>query len=196
MKRCPQCLFLYPDSDERCDFDKTALVIVSEAEIDAATSSTKRRKRKALPLVAAVGLILAVLAFAIYYAVGRYARNTSAAPITRPHIVTPDAPEAPVVTLPSPSASPSPSTSPSPSPSVKPSPTGIATSHSRSTTDPVSTSGPGIGKRQGGTPVIMLTSGARIEADEVWRTRDGVWYRRNGMVTLLKRGQVKAILTR
>jgi hypothetical protein len=41
-----------------------------------------------------------------------------------------------------------------------------------------------------------LTSGAKIEADEVWRTRDGVWYRRNGMVTLLKRSQVKTITTR
>src|SRR5687767_10849594 len=192
MKRCPQCLFLYPDSDERCDFDKTVLVVVSEAEIDAATSSTKRRKRRVLPIVAAVGLILAVLAFAVYYAVGRYARKTSAAPITTPNTVAPTAlPAAPVDTLPLPSPTASPSPSPSPSPSVKPSPTGSATSHSRSTTDPVSTSGPGIAKRQGGTAVIMLTSGAKIEADEVWRTRDGVWYRRNGMVTFLKRGQVK-----
>jgi hypothetical protein len=53
-----------------------------------------------------------------------------------------------------------------------------------------------MGNRQGGKPVIMLTSGGKIEADEVWRTRDGIWYRRNGMVTLLKRGQVKAIVTR
>jgi hypothetical protein len=42
----------------------------------------------------------------------------------------------------------------------------------------------------------MLTSGGKIEADEVWRTRDGVWYRRNGMVTLLKRHQVKTVVTR
>jgi hypothetical protein len=42
----------------------------------------------------------------------------------------------------------------------------------------------------------MLTSGGKIEADEVWRTKDGVWYRRNGIVTLLKRGQVKNIVTR
>ena len=42
----------------------------------------------------------------------------------------------------------------------------------------------------------MLTSGSKIEADEVWRTRDGIWYRRNGMVTLLKRNQVKAIVTK
>ena len=60
----------------------------------------------------------------------------------------------------------------------------------------MSTSGPGIGNRQGGKPVILLTSGGKIDADEVWRTKDGVWYRRNGMVTLLKRNQVKAIVTR
>ena len=190
MKRCPQCLFLYPDADERCDFDKTALEFVSEAEIDAATS--KPAKRKVVPIVAATGLILGVLAFAIYYAVNQYTHNTSAV-IPAPNIVAP-APVQPVVISPSPSPAVSPS--PSPSPSVKPSPTSFATSHSRSTTDPVSTSGPGIGKRQGGKPVIVLTSGAKIEADEVWHTRDGIWYRRNGMVTLLKRGQVKSIVTR
>jgi hypothetical protein len=53
-----------------------------------------------------------------------------------------------------------------------------------------------MGNRQGAKPVILLTSGGKIEADEAWRTKDGVWYRRNGMVTLLKRGQVKAIVTR
>src|SRR5918996_1316503 len=187
MKRCPQCLFLYPDSDERCDFDKTALEVVSEAEIDAATSKTP--KRKVVPIVAAVGLILGVLAFAIYYAVNQYTSNNSAA-IPALNVVAP-VPLPPVVISPSPSPTVSPS--PSPSPSVKPSPTGISASHSRSTTDPVSTSGPGIGTRQGVKPVIVLTSGAKIDADEVWRTKDGVWYRRNGMVTLLKRGQVKTI---
>ena len=79
---------------------------------------------------------------------------------------------------------------------AKPAVADISTAHTRATSDPVSTSGPGIGTRQGGKPVIMLTSGGKIEADEVWRTKDGVWYRRNGMVTLLKRGQVKTIATR
>jgi hypothetical protein len=44
--------------------------------------------------------------------------------------------------------------------------------------------------------VILLTSGGKIDADEVWRTRDGIWYRRNGIVTLLKPGRVKAIVNR
>ena len=190
MKRCPQCLFLYPDSDQTCDFDKTLLESIDEAEIEAATS--KVSKRKVAPFVAAVVLILGVLVFAVYYGVSQRAVTETT------NIIPAPSPVQPVMTLPSPSPSPgvSPSPSPSPSPSVKPSPTGIATSHSRATIDPVSTSGPGIGKRQGGKPVIMLTSGGKIDADEVWRTRDGVWYRRNGMVTLLKPRQVKAIVTR
>lgn len=183
MKRCPQCLFLYPDSDERCDFDKTVLEAVSDAEIDVATSKTS--KRRVVPVVAAVSLILGLLAFAIYYAVNKYSRDISAV-IPAQNVITPP-PVQPVVAVPSSL----PTVSPSPPPSVKPSPTGFS-SPSRSSTDQISTSG----KRQGGKPVIMLTSGAKIEADEVWRTKDGVWYRRNGMVTLLKRGQVKSILTR
>jgi hypothetical protein len=53
-----------------------------------------------------------------------------------------------------------------------------------------------MGTRQGGKPVIVLVSGGKIETDEAWRTKDGVWYRRNGIVTLLKTGQVKAIVTK
>jgi len=194
MKRCPQCLFIYPDSDSACDFDQTPLEAVDDATIDAATHQPKRR---VMPIAAAIGLMLGVLAFAIYYGLSRQPQKAAAA--TEPPIaVTPVAP-APATTL-SPEVSPSPSSSSSPSPSLsasaKPSPEKPATAHTRATSDPVSTSGPGIANRQGGKPVIMLTSGGKIEADEVWRTKDGVWYRRNGMVTLLKRGQVKTIVTR
>ena len=173
MKRCPQCLFIYPDADSQCDFDQTRLEAVDEATIEAATRPPKRR---AMPIVAAIALMLGVLVFAVYYGLSRRPQQASAAT------------EAPVnvePVVPPPSA-----------PSPKPSPATHITAHTRATSDPVSTSGPGIGTRQGGQPVIMLTSGGKIEADEVWRTRDGVWYRRNGIVTLLKRAQVKTIVTR
>ena len=68
MKRCPQCLFIYPDSDARCDFDNTPLVVVDEAELEAATSkperpakrkpATKKRQRKKTVTTAVGGLIL------------------------------------------------------------------------------------------------------------------------------------------
>jgi hypothetical protein len=189
MKRCPQCLFLFPDSDSKCDFDQTPLEHVDDSAIETATRPPKRR---ILPIAAAIGLMLGVLIFAIYYGLGRQQQKASAAaetPVTVEPVAAPPA-----------TPSPSPEVSPSPSPSIAPSPRSSpekpSTAHTRATSDPVSTSGPGIGTRQGGKPVIMLTSGGKIEADEVWRTKDGVWYRRNGMVTLLKRGQVKTILTR
>lgn len=191
MKRCPQCLFLYPDSDEHCDFDKTLLEVVDDAEIEAATRPP-RPKRRVLPIVAAVGLLLVVFVFAIYYAVSRQTQKAAAAPQTSS---TPVPIATPQPALPSPSPTVSPSPSPTPSPKAPVNGTQSA-AHTRASTDPVSTSGPGMGNRQGGKPVIMLTSGGKIEADEVWRTKDGVWYRRNGMVTLLKRGQVKSIVTR
>ena len=204
MKRCPQCLFIYPDSDSRCDFDNTPLVVVDEAELDAATGQTqpapkpkrapRKRRSKVTAIVATVGLLLGVVSFLVYYTVSKAAPDTEEiAPIA---LVTLQ----PITTPPPASEAPSPleTPSPSPSPSTTPKPSGerIATSHSSTTVAPVSTSGPGLGKKLGGKPVIVLTSGARIDADEVWRTRDGIWYRRAGLVTLLKRNQVKAILER
>jgi hypothetical protein len=184
MKRCPQCLFFYPDSDSNCDFDQTPLEQVDDAAVEAATRPAKRRT---FPIAAAIGLILGILVFALYYGFTRQQQKVSA---------TTESP-ATVEPLAAPPATPSPSPEVTPSPSVAPTPQSspkVATAHTRSTSDPVSTSG--IGTRQGSKPVILLTSGGKIDADEVWRTKDGVWYRRNGMVTLLKRGQVKTIVTR
>lgn len=191
MKRCPQCLFLYPDSDERCDFDQTPLEVVDDSALEPASPPKKSR---ALPIAAAVAVILGVLVVALYFGLSSRLQEASSAtesstsvePVATPSTVAPS---------PSPSPSPSPLPSPSPAASPKASPS-ISTAHTRATGDPVSTSGPGIANRQGGKPVIMLASGGKIEADEVWRTKDGVWYRRNGIVTLLKRGQVKNIVTR
>ncbi len=192
MKRCPQCLFLFPDSDSKCDFDQTPLEHVDDSAIESA--AIPKPKRRALPIAVAIGLLLGVLIIAIYYGLTRQQQKASAAgetPVTVEPVVAPFATPSPSVEV-----SPSPSPSPSIGPSPRSSPEKFSTAHTRSTSDPVSTSGPGMGNRQGGKPVIMLTSGGKIEADEVWRTKDGVWYRRNGMVTLLKRAQVKSIVTR
>ena len=194
MKRCPQCLFLFPDSDSKCDFDQTPLEHVDDSAIE--TAATRKPKRRALPIAAAIGLLLSILVFAIYYGLTRQQQKASAAtetPVAVEPVAAPSATPSPSVEI-SPSPSPSPSNEPAPRSSS--SPEKFSTAHTRSTSDPVSTSGPGMGNRQGGKPVIMLTSGGKIEADEVWRTKDGVWYRRNGMVTLLKRAQVKTIVTR
>lgn len=187
MKRCPQCLFLYPESDENCDFDQTPLELLDDAEIDRATNPAKPRGR-VLPVAAVIVLLLGAVVFAVFYAFNRQAPTTSAATESSTTVAPSPTPSSTALPSPSPTVSPS----PSPSPSPKSSPTGISTAHTRSTLYPISTSG----ARQGGKPVIMLSSGGKIEADEVWSTKDGVWYRRNGMVTLLKRQQIKSITTK
>lgn len=213
MKRCPECLFIYPETDARCDFDNAELVVVDDAEIDSATttvaapaatstkkkraavSSSKKRpagskkggRKKGTAILAAVGLVFGLGSFFAYFGLRQRAAETvaeippvaSLAPVVAPL----------VVVAPSPAVE---TPSPSPTPLVQIPSDRTATSHTRTTVAPVSTSGPGMGK--GAKPVILLTTGGKIDADEVWRTRDGVWYRRSGIVTLLKHNRVKAII--
>lgn len=190
MKRCPQCLFIYPESDERCDFDQTPLVAVADSEIES-TTKPRRRNLKLLLIPVAVA-ILGINGAFLYFNSSKKTEQTEAPTNTPVGVVE----ETPAPPSPSPSPSVSPSPSPSPSPTVKPSPTRVATSQTTTSVAPVSTSGPGLGASHGAKPVILLTSGGKIDADEVWRTRDGVWYRKNGMVTLLKSNRVKAVVSR
>jgi hypothetical protein len=206
MKRCPHCHFIYPDSDERCDFDKTLLVVVGDAEIDAATSpaaesspanvavlqtgsSINRHSRKVIPIAAAFGVTFALVLFGVYY--GR-SDQIAKAPVVQDSNNLPSKPVvAPQPPLPSPS--PVASTSPPPAPSMAQKTSVSRTAHASNSS--VSTGGTARRATQGGRPVILLSGGGKIEADEVWRTKDGVWYRRNGMVTLLKNPRVKSIVS-
>ena len=208
MKRCPQCLFIYPDSDTRCDFDSTSLVVVDDAEIESVTSpapvaakkkraaSSKKRstgskkgaRKKGTAITAAVGLVCGLAGFFVYFSLSQRAETVAEIPPVASVSMAPP----PQVVIASPNEIEVATPSPSPTPLAKVPSDRTATSHSRTTTAPVSTSGPGMGK--GGKPVILLTTGGKIDADEVWRTRDGVWYRRAGIVTLLKHNRVKAIV--
>ena len=178
MKRCPQCLFIYPESDEQCDFDNTPLVVVNDSEIEAAIKPRRRTSRFAL-LAIAVAVAAAFGTFVLYKL---SSKSTPEIPVVITEAATP-LPQTPAQT-----SLPPPPVSPSPTP--KPSPTRAATSHTSSSLNPISTSADTGAKRK---PVIYLSDGGKIEADEVWRTRGGVWYRRNGMVTLLKHSRVKSI---
>lgn len=188
MKRCPQCLFIYPESDQLCDFDNTPLVAIDEAELPAANAPvvapSPPRSRPVWMFVAPFALIIGLILIGVVYGL---TRRTQATATIQPVAETPLAP-APVLqpALATPS--------PSPSPTTKPTPEREVTAHSVTTGVPISTSGPGMGKKAGSKPAILLTNGTRIEADEVWRTGDGFWYRRGGIVTLVKANRVKAIV--
>ncbi|MCM3902962.1 MAG: hypothetical protein ND866_14745 [Pyrinomonadaceae bacterium] len=44
-----------------------------------------------------------------------------------------------------------------------------------------------------GPVTIRLANGSTLQADEVWRTKAGIWYRRKGIVTFLKPNRVRAM---
>jgi hypothetical protein len=199
MKRCPSCKFIYLDTDEVCDLDGTQLVFADEIELEANTAVPpsptlaeplgRGKGSRTIALTGVVGLGLGVVLFLVYFTAVRRQQSV-AQPVQPPvQIAHPIQPDASPIPMPSPSPSPSVEASPAATARHSPSPTPASTRASVSKS-PVSTS------TQAGTQtgaLIRLTNGARIEADEVWRTKDGVWYRRNGMVTLLKAGQVRAI---
>ena len=194
MKRCPQCSFLYLDTDQVCDLDGTPLIEVNDAEVEGSTAPLptapppqpeKPRSQKGLIFTAVGGLLLGAVIVVGYLAASR-----------RPAPQAPSAPPIAQVATPSPlqpvtvaSATPTPEPSPSPSERSSPSPSPRAT-RSGVSNNLVSTS---ANEKTSGPVMIRLTNGAQIEADEAWRTKEGVWYRRSGMVTLLTANRVKSI---
>jgi cytoskeletal protein RodZ len=191
MKRCPQCEFIYLDTDEVCDLDGAKLLQVADSELslnDTAKGKSKPARSKLSPiLVAAIGgVLLGALVFISYLVFVRARQQTQAqttvqqVPRTLPSPVT-------VAVAPTPEPSPSPEASPVASPKQT---QGEQTKRVAMSKDPVSTS---TNEKTSGPIWIRLSNGARIEADEVWRTKEGVWYRRNGVVTLIKSNRVKAI---
>ena len=195
MKRCPSCKFIYLDTDETCDFDGTRLEAVDENELEATDTHSAispqeppaHKSRRVITIAAAAALGLGVVLFLLYFAAAGKSRSQGQAvvpPVQLPTTVQVEATPTPLV-------SPSPLTEASPrAETERRSESQIPATRAEISRKPVST-GSQNGTQTGA--VIRLSNGARIEADEVWRTRDGVWYRRNGMVTLLKASQVKGI---
>ena len=138
MKRCPQCLFLYPDSDDNCDFDQTALEVVDDSALDSATPlKTAPKKNRALYVVAVIGLIVGVLVVALYFGLSSRSQEASAAPESQTDVQP--------VTTPSPLAP-----SPSPSPVASPSPSASAAASTTSSRPRWSTRDPEKGRRPRG----------------------------------------------
>lgn len=63
--------------------------------------------------------------------------------------------------------------------------------HTRLTPGPVRAGAPSGNSR--GPVIVRLNNGASIRADEAWEKREGIWYRQGGVVTFLKRSEVRTI---
>jgi hypothetical protein len=202
MKRCPECHSLFPDTDHFCELDgailvaeytDSNLVVGDRTEQELRTILAKQRRGQYWPplaLVAVAAVAIGLALFLVYQGLMREAQNTSNEPSTNMAIAQQQIPLPPLRSVPVASASPSPE--PFPSPSAMPSPAVQAESaRVVLSSSPVSTGGDE--KTRHGQITIRLTNGTSVEADEAWETGEGIWYRRRGVITLLERGQVKAI---
>lgn len=63
--------------------------------------------------------------------------------------------------------------------------------HTRLTPGSVSAAAPSGNSR--GPVIVRLNNGTAIRADEAWEKREGIWYRQGGVVTFLKRDEVRTI---
>lgn len=151
-------------------------------------SVNSRLRQNWIALFLLVGGVAIGLVFFVVYQPTREARNQNASElIANGSLTQQPVPAPPLRSSPPESASPSPE--PSPSPSASPSPATQAESAPLSVSSGmVSTGGAGRGPF-----TIHLTNGSNVEADDVWQTEDGIWYRRRGVATLLDRNAVKAI---
>jgi len=205
MKRCPECHSIFPDADHFCELDGTILVTEDsyrnlvasdriEQETRAALAPAVRDPRRhqywpTLALLGVAAVAIGLVLFLVYQGLTREAQNSTSEPSTNTAVTQQQIPLPPLRSVPVASASPS--TEPSLSPSALPSPAVHAESvRAGLSSSPVST---GDEKNKRGEVTIRLTNGTAVEADEVWETREGIWYRRRGVVTLLERDQVKAI---
>ncbi|MFN2511236.1 MAG: hypothetical protein ABR568_07300 [Pyrinomonadaceae bacterium] len=229
MKRCPQCSFLYLDSDQLCDLDQTPLVAdpsanvgaIEQSDHDAGQRSPKgsvRQRRPNLKTISAaiVGSLIIGLTMLLSYQRMRLeasqAPPSSQAKTSQAKTSKVQATHASRVSLVAQQASNEISTAAPAQQESDTSPSPDNTSHSaapsssttsrttltpqpdsarlRVSSSPVSTGN--VAKPGRGPVTIRLADGSTLQADEVWRTKAGIWYRRKGIVTLLKPNRVRS----
>jgi hypothetical protein len=203
MKLCPQCAFIYEDDQKVCDMDGKALVnapapAVMEPAVSAPTRMTidlsaesKSKPARRWPLLVVLIVVLATLLSVVVLAQVRRSRSIRA-------VQSPQPPRSAAPKL-EPSAADRVSSSSvevsalAEDPDVLPeaAPADAAPlSRGHLATTPVSAGDLGGSSR---VFLLRLTNGATIKADEVWEKKEGIWYRQAGMVTFLKRSQVRTI---
>ena len=197
MKYCPRCDSTFADTDQFCELDGTPLIYEPDefdvVEFQESADAPVKQDWALLIVMAVVGVAIGIVLMVGYQLINgdppERTPNRSSSNNTVPERRTSYSREpSSIEEDASPSPEPSPSPTENPSPTVQPGPARVVVS-----SNPVSTArDQKAGSRK---LVIQLTNGTTIEADDVWETAEGIWYRRNGMVSLLPRDRVKGVET-
>ena len=208
MKRCPQCYEAYDDDQRFCEVDGQQLLadptLLPRVETVTAAPSTA----SSVWPTAALGTLVGVVIGAAIFAAGSFlsARNSNELPannraaaapenIVRPRQVVASSSVPTLETEPSPSPEPEPSAQAEASPAIT---TENKTVSVQLNQGPIST-----GEKTKSTEsassvqtVIEMNDGSTLDVDAAWEDKQGIWYRRSGLVSFVESSRVRAITTR
>jgi type IV secretory pathway VirB10-like protein len=213
MRRCPECYEIYEEGERFCEVDGRPLLndpAICAADEDppndpAATHPVSQQSWQTGLLGATVGILLCAAAYAVHAVwtaeadpgnqeAGAYSAKAQE-PVQSVRPVPARMPEP--SPLPSEEESPDPEASPEApaGPSVAAETQPVA---ARLNQGPVST-GPKVKGNENGAriqTIILMKDGSSVEVDAAWEDKQGVWYRRGGLVSFVESQLVKAITAR
>jgi hypothetical protein len=207
MKRCPECYHVYNDDEKFCETDGHELLadpaLSPKTEVVANASSARPVWWPAAALGIVIGVVFGagVFAAAMLLSSSQSNERSGAKPATEVHE---KALPNHVVAASTPTHTPEPEPSPSPDPEqqaeTQPSPaadTENKTASVQLNKGPISTGEKRSGEAQEKVQtVIEMTDGSTLDVDAAWEDKQGIWYRRSGLVSFVDSSRVKAITAR
>jgi hypothetical protein len=213
MKRCPKCYQPYADSERFCESDGEPLLTdigvtspvgkVADTEMAVLDPSAQKREMRMMVIIGVmVGIIVTSLGYAGYSLfMANHPAEEENLPVSRVETVQPHQPTRPTrdaVIEPSPAPEEEASPSPEAEAEAEESPAAQAeTVAARLNQGPVST-GEREQKRdeRSDKTIIEMDDGTRLEVDAAWQDKQGVWYRRGGLVSFVESKRIKGIHAR
>ena len=214
MKRCPQCYQPYADSERFCESDGQQLLTdigvtspigkVADTETAVLDSSAQKREMRMMVIIGVmVGMIVTSLGYAGYSLfLANPPAEEAGLPVSRVETVAethqPTRPNRTAVIEPSPAPEEEASASPEAEAEAEEPPAAESeTVAARLNQGPVST-GEREQKRdeRSDKTIIEMDDGTRLEVDAAWQDKQGVWYRRGGLVSFVESKRIKGIHAR
>jgi len=210
MKRCPQCYEAYEDEEKFCEADGQELLAdpTSSPRIETVAAAPSTTKTVSWP-AAALGILVGVVIGAAIFAAGslmsapephetpaasRAAETRQINTPARSVVASNPAPAPEAEESPSPEAEEQVETEPSATPAAAPKTASVSLNQ-----DPISTGEKktkSTESESSGQTVIEMTDGSTLDVDAAWEDKQGIWYRRGGLVSFVDSSRVKSIAAR
>ena len=197
MKQCPECNEVFDNQKAFCDMDGSELVKLTDSP--RAISETNPPSGPTPVWVTGViggliGIIVCVLLYIAFLAPGRETalqqdhQNSETAPSKSNQTAVAPTSQLPASETASPTETASPAeaeASPEASPAAAATPLVVVNNGPIATGDKNAATGE--------RTIIKMKDGSSLEADAAWEDKQGIWFRRSGVVSFLDRSKVEAI---